>query len=92
MAVSKKTGKTPRKSATGSLVSKQGSSIVKKADPGSTRAFSLGSPVKVHFGARDFTAKVLGITNDRVTVEISIDDAAEPIITSYSARDVEILK
>lgn len=76
-------------SKAGQLLSNRRSTTMKKTGRSSTKAFALGSPVKVHFGARDFTARVLGFANDRVTVEINVDEAADPIITSYSAHDVK---
>ncbi|QSZ53006.1 hypothetical protein AYX19_08365 [Paenarthrobacter ureafaciens] len=52
------------------------------------QAFTLGSSVKVPFGKRTFDAKVIECHKDRVTVEINIEGASDPLITSYRSDEV----
>lgn len=54
----------------------------------SSKPFELGSHVMVPFGKRIFDAKVLDSHRDRITVEISIEGASEPLITSYRMDEV----
>ena len=87
MAVTKKI----RKSSTLQSARNRRLADVRKTGGGKSQAFAIGSPVEVHFGARNFVAKVLGVAKGRVTVEIRVDDEVEPIITSYSSQDVHSL-
>lgn len=53
-----------------------------------SKMFQLGSQVIVPFGKRTFDATVLDTHRDRVTVEIFIEGASEPLVTSYRSEEV----
>lgn len=54
-----------------------------------SKTFPLGSQVKVPFGTRTFDAKVLENHMDRVTVEITIEGASEPLVTSFRSDEIQ---
>lgn len=49
-----------------------------------------GSKVKVHLGARIHEATVTEVRNGRITVEIHIAGADDPLVSSYSADELEM--
>jgi hypothetical protein len=53
-------------------------------------AIATGTHVLVPFGKRVFDAKVLESVHGRVTVEITINGATEPLVTSYRSDEVKV--
>ena len=53
-----------------------------------SKALTPGSWVKVPFGKQTFDARVVESHRDRVTVEITIEGASEPLVTSYSSDEI----
>ncbi|MBB6406178.1 hypothetical protein [Arthrobacter sp. AZCC_0090] len=54
-----------------------------------TGTLKPGTIVKVAFGTQKLDAKVLRELHGRVTVEISLQDVEDPILTSYPLSEIE---
>lgn len=80
-----------RSSAGGRLVARAAGSTSHSVRCNGSGKFVVGSQVSVPLGARRHDATVIEQRKDRVRVNIHVNGADEPIISSYSVSEIDKL-